>query len=426
MPRPGPQRRPTINEAQRRWLEQLDAEGARLCDPEKLDPGFSFDNFKDLTQRSMVALMDTVIGPFMVVMAQGRVALHGRASGTMTPQRCIDQAYLRLALQELGWPEPDDKHGLREFYPQSTAAEVQTPSGPALVFASLQSGGYTSAGIKKICRRLGSTAMFRGFNVVILTPSATRGQQQAQRYLAYLRVIPVVPEISSGTRMPFRMPASTETQRQEPYFNERLAQEARQRNSPRCPPQSVAILCLPRTERMAHALAALQCDGVLTSSQLIRHYGLNVGDLRGQLLRRAVVRPCHGRDATEHNVQFFVRDTKLYRASAHHLAHRAGVAELRRQLGVEPDPAIWRVEARGRRRTEEPDAYWYSESGKIAIEYDTGSYSRQVIERKLSTFRDRGFEDTIWAVPTASRARYMGQFPDANVRQVEWWVETRS
>ena len=244
MPRPGPQRRPKINEAQRRWLAQLDAEGARLLQKNS-GAGLSAEDYGDLIQRSMIALMDTVIGHFMVVLAPGRVALHGRASGTMTPQRCIDRVYLRLALQQLGWPEPDDRHRLREFYPKSNAVEVQSPEGPALVFASLQGGGYTSAGIKKICRRLRSAALFRGFRVVILTPSAARGQQQAQQYGAYLRIIPVVPETNLKQVLPSRIPASTEPKRQEPFFNERLAQDALTRNSPLCPPQSVAILQLP-------------------------------------------------------------------------------------------------------------------------------------------------------------------------------------
>jgi len=60
-----------------------------------------------------------------------------------------------------------------------------------------------------------------------------------------------------------------------------------------------------------------------------------------------------------------------------------------------------RTENRHARHT--PDAAYDPPEGRVAVEYDTGSYPSKLIEDKLESYKDQGYVRVIWGV--ASRKR---------------------
>jgi len=109
------------------------------------------------------------------------------------------------------------------------------------------------------------------------------------------------------------------------------------------------------------------------------------------------------------------------------LAHRCGTAEIRYMLGVDSDRAVWQAETRGKLSCENPDAVYLPEGGRrIAIEFDAGSYGPRIIDKKLRTFRERGFEQTIWGVTTSLRQRNLTRKIGAQLQReillATWWA----
>ena len=63
----------------------------------------------------------------------------------------------------------------------------------------------------------------------------------------------------------------------------------------------------------------------------------------------------------------------------------------------------WRTDTHRIHYREQPDAYWYSRLGPFAIEYDAGSYSLGLLQRKVQTFALR-FVGQYWGAPTERKA----------------------
>jgi hypothetical protein len=75
------------------------------------------------------------------------------------------------------------------------------------------------------------------------------------------------------------------------------------------------------------------------------------------------------------------------------IRHLLGIASMRRELGVPPEH--WRLyEAYD---PIAPDAEWRVPHGTIAIEFDAGSYSRQVIVTKTLQF-GAAYRDQVWGM----------------------------
>jgi hypothetical protein len=128
----------------------------------------------------------------------------------------------------------------------------------------------------------------------------------------------------------------------------------------------------------------------------------------------------------EVGTRFFLASARMRHMKDPYLAHHAGLAEMRQQLGVMPDKKIWQLEPRSRLSYEQPDALWHSPYGTVAIEYDTGSYSSLTIQKKREAFRDRGFSATVWGVPSVKRQQRLTQAFGQEVLLAKWFDNGKS
>lgn len=159
-----------------------------------------------------------------------------------------------------------------------------------------------------------------------------------------------------------------------------------------------------RKEALERIHTALQCDLALTEGQLCRHYKMtpSEGEVRtlGLYVVRAVLNPSHHANRML-EVRFFTPYLWVSRLGPPLLRHLAGVGEMRHLLGALPTQ--WRTDTHRIHYRENPDAYWYTKSGPVAIEYDAGSYSLTLLSRKVSTFAMR-FAGQYWGAPTEKKA----------------------
>lgn len=159
-----------------------------------------------------------------------------------------------------------------------------------------------------------------------------------------------------------------------------------------------------RREAIERIHAALRCDLALSEGQLMRHYGVVPSEKEahemGLFVVRAVLNPSHHANRLM-EVAFFTPYLWVARLGPPLLRHLAGVGEMRHILGVRPEE--WRTDTHRIHYREQPDAYWYSQRGPIAIEYDAGSYSLVQLQRKAETFALR-FAGQYWGAPTEKKA----------------------
>lgn len=344
--------------------------------------------------------VQTDLGRLTLLLARGLITTFGVCDKPAAFSSQIDRTYFRLALQQLGWTEMPDQ-SLVQHDPTRRMRAVYTRYGPALVMGLLGSGtGMTLEAMRKVLLRQKSSALYHGYRVVLITPSARRGQKLASKHRSWFHVVHCLPKVGDGQRL-------------------NIQQE---RESNRRP--SVALP--DRAERVEQALQALQVDTVLSRWQLERYYGLNPTDLAGVPYVETVSRPVHARYGLEVPSRIYLAEKRMARLHDHDLIHRAGVAEIRHQLGAPADPNAWEVEARGRLRYEEPDAVWRSVLGEIAIEYDTGSYTMKAVDKKVETFRDCAFIQTIWGTTSDSRAARLSEVlgpQGVQVMTAKWWQQ---
>lgn len=365
-----------------------------------------------------VAVMDTAIGPFCVLRARGRKRVTGSVTDTCSVSRRLDRAYLRLCLESLGWQETACPDHLRELrrWPDLTA--VHTPEGLKFVAAKLTGGGYSSTGIKRLAQTLKATALSRNLDVVVLTPSARRGHQAGQRFQSFLEVLAINPLPGQGKRV--NPVVSTREGKPDPgpYITAVTAGDWREQ----LPYLSRQILQRPRKERIDRALSDLKFDSVITQEQLERHYGLTRDDLPGVLMTSALVRPVHGSFGLDVATTFFLADRQVARLDEHHLAHRAGLGEMRRACSI-PASRAWHVDPRERLSFEQPDALLETKDGLIAFEYDNGSYDDRKLWKKQESFKNRSFRQVTWGVPSVIRQRHLQQKLKQVVILVQWWLK---
>jgi len=167
---------------------------------------------------------------------------------------------------------------------------------------------------------------------------------------------------------------------------------------------------LPRGERQAvleRIHEALRCDLALSEGQLMRHYGMVPSEKEahrvGIFIVRAVLNPSHHANRLM-EVRFYTPFLWVSRLGPPLLRHLAGVGEMRHLLGARPE--AWRTDTHRIHYREQPDAYWYSKPGPIAIEYDAGSYSPALLKRKAETFALR-FVGQYWGAPTEKKAHQL-------------------
>lgn len=152
-----------------------------------------------------------------------------------------------------------------------------------------------------------------------------------------------------------------------------------------------------RAARQRTIREALEADGVLTKAQLRRYYGADEEDFEGLFSAPHVIEPVHMRP-TLIQTEFvgLTMDSVNRRASV--LAHAAGTAQGRLQLGVSPQQ--WKqLKADPNNEHIEPDAVFTTNTGKrVAVEYDRGTYASRKVVAKLTSFSVQ-YDSTLWMVP---------------------------
>ena len=394
--RPGPQRNSgEMTESERHHLKRLYRDGAWSMGRAIKHLGEA--RFKQLVASKHLVMLPTEMGVMVLLLALGRVAVFGTCDKPVAFGRQLDQTYLRIALQQLQWPLLADQ-SLGQHDKTGRMRAVQSSFGFALVSGVFNGGaGLTSEGMARIVTRLRSAALFHNFYVVILTPGR-RGQKLTARHSSWLRVVQCSPGGNDAGRL----------------FRQQGVE--RDPGNPERPDLA---------ERVQAAKEALLVDTVMSKQQLQRHFGLRPADMEGVSLVPVLTRPVHARPGLEVATVMYLSSRRMARLQDHALTHRAGVAEMRHQLGVPAVPGLWEVEARGKLRYEEPDAVWRADSGDIAIEYDLGSYTMKAVDQKVQTFKDRAFDRIVWGAASTRRAARLAQTlgpQGVQVLNTQWWT----
>lgn len=169
------------------------------------------------------------------------------------------------------------------------------------------------------------------------------------------------------------------------------------------------------------AIEVLRTDVVITAGQLSRLYGVERRVLTGLPHRTLTVSPVHMRPGLVVDATFYALGQRtLDRLSPGNLSHLAGTAEIRAVLRVPPDRYRVLPRARGVQR---PDAEYHDPlGGVIAVEYDSGTYSRGDVAAKLECYRQH-YDGTVWAVCSAVRLeRFKRRYLQVQLMQVSWWA----
>ncbi|GAA3998969.1 hypothetical protein GCM10022631_07220 [Deinococcus rubellus] len=383
----------------------------------------------------LLGAFDTLMGTMYVILGHGRFTIINASGDATSVQSQITKAYLRLSIAQLGWrvildDEPSRKLTQFDWSQKRKMLHVKTEFGECLVTGHMRGGGYSRQALEWLTKRFKSTALSRNFYVVVLTPSPNKGRMYAKKQASFLKLITVLPRSTISDQLSTRikvMPPRDWGGR-EPDDRPYLAgtgwlKDPRYQNVPDLTKQT---LTLSRTDRIDAAWRALECDAAMSSAQLERHFGLEIADLEGVRYVETIVRSSKDMSANEVKTVFLTASRQIANGDDTALAHRCGTAEIRYMLGVDSDPARWQAEVRGRLSYENPDAVYVPESGgEIAVEFDAGSYGPRVIDRKLRTFKERGFQETIWAVTTDVRQRNLtkkiGDQLKRDVMLVNWW-----
>lgn len=376
-----------------------------------------------LLDEGILQRIHTVIGWLTVLTPAGLKLLripqrHWHSIGSR-----LNDAYVRLSLQTLQWPIIHQSP-LLELDTSNRMVAAMTPFGPALVTGKLPAG-YSPQGLRKIRERLKSTALFRDFTVVCLTPSPRRGQTFAENNKSWSRIVHVVPELAElrMERPPLasRLPARPDV---DASFLHKIHQRGFTYGD-----EWLKIMNCTVEERVELFLKGLECDGVISEQQLHRHYALSHESLPPIPFVQATLAPIHSDADFMVNTRFYLwkKKWKSHQWTTH--AHLATITEMRMLLDIPADPKIWkRSEAAGekllrgnRRRVHKPDAIFMGDFGPEAIEADTGSYTRRVIERKIDSFRYQGYDEIIWGVPLMKRRNNLSAAHPIRVLHARWF-----
>ncbi|WP_135230476.1 replication-relaxation family protein [Deinococcus fonticola] len=412
--RPGPRpRHEGVSEQEREAFRQLLRDGAWTPDETKAALGRK--RMLELHEENYLSVTYTAMGLLVLPKAHGRVAATGSCDKPRSFARCINTAYQRLALQRLGWEVILDP-ARRPPTARDDLTPVQTPEGTVLLTAQFGSGrGCSVEKLESLVTQWRSEALFHNLRVVVLTPNVRRGKRLQERESSWLKLVHCLPLAEAKGRVMY--PASDDPRASEAALHVPT--------DTALPELTRQILCLSRDARLHHARRALAVDSVMSTQQLRRHYGLEAGDLQDTPYVHALIHPCHGRYGLEVSTRFFLASPRMQYVHHHHLAHRAGLAEMRMQLSVEADTSVWQTEPRSRLSYEQPDAIWCTPKGSVAVEYDTGSYSMSTIQKKRETFSDRGFAATLWGVPAAKRQQRLQREFGEEVMLAQWFNRER-
>lgn len=169
-------------------------------------------------------------------------------------------------------------------------------------------------------------------------------------------------------------------------------------------------------EGYERAKTALLTDHVLTSGQLLR-LGADPSKFPSITDNVRVTNNYF----SERIVKFHALEERtLRRLKGTQLAHLAGVAEMRLELGVEPG-VHWESTGHALNARFKPDAIWRPTPDRtVLIEFDSGDYSRETIHKKLAKFIPQG--EVYWGMTSGLRiSRWSNQYPNVRFLLALWW-----
>ena len=399
-------------------LLQIDGHGA--VSAAEMDA--TFQDSTRLYDSGLVVAIPTEVGELTILTSDGLRLAYGRAGRqragaghqggpkrvAYSATRQLDRGYVRLGIQAMGWQMLKQPEELTQYDTTGRMVAVRTPGGPALVIGALGKG-YSWAGLMKMIERLRSTALFHNFDVIVLSPSkrATKLYRQNRAFLHR-----VTPKLNVGGRKRLLIaPGWGNTlPPQGPALRAALVTQAdidRYNQSGReYGPAWIHILRQPRSERVRLARQDLAFDGVMTREQLHRHYVLLPQDLEGCPCIEVAIRPVHSQETRLVTTTFFLRSAAQCTLNPNALSHLAHTAEMRFQLAI-PVHAGWEYAPKNKHAWHTPDAAYDTPEGRVAVEYDTGSYPSKLIEAKLESYNDQGYVRVIWGVASRKRQTWL-------------------
>lgn len=388
------------------------------------------ERFNQFVREGLLGRQQTLMGPVFHLLALGRIAVFGTANDAASLTSQLDQCYFRLCLQKLNWhliqPGEPLSRDLQQYAPSSNYREVRTSYGVALVAGKLNGAGITTDHLRKLALQQRSSALHHRYYIVILTPSPKRARTVEAQFQAFLKIERCLPRTTNNDSISrFITIPKSQAKDHGAVLTPTGAERNRKSKTP-LPEYTLETLMLPRKARIERAELALDCDGVLTSQQLIKHFGLTTQDLSGRLATSTILRPKGKSTATEVQTNVIIANKKLIHVPENTLAHRIGLSETRQTLSIEPDPERWVIEPGTREGYEKPDARFIDENGEQhAVEYDAGWYSYPTIEKKLDSFQSLGYTNVIYAVATPLRGknvyeRFAAKLPNPPIL-AKWW-----
>lgn len=173
-------------------------------------------------------------------------------------------------------------------------------------------------------------------------------------------------------------------------------------------------------------LEDLKVDRVLSRGQLFRGYGMEMHPRVLQQLDlftfKLVCRPYTGTPDFVIAVDLVTRSRTLHQyLTTQQIVHLLGVAEIRLQMGALTRDWVSCAQQLG--RTLQPDAYWATTSGTVAVEFDTGSYHSRTVARKVNTFKGE-FAGVVWGTTSPVRQAEINSLHGGEVVEVitaKWW-----
>ncbi|MFC3863021.1 hypothetical protein ACFOPQ_19850 [Deinococcus antarcticus] len=281
--------------------------------------------------------------------------------------------------------------------------EGESQFGQALIGGKLTGNGYSRNAILDLGQRFRSSTLAEQFVICIFTPSSTKGQKVAAQFPHTLRLVSYIPDTGSPLKK-FNPVTGRPTKSRGAAITEATAVKLRRNHGASIySDRTLRRLMMDKDRRIEEALKALATDKVMTAKQLDIYYGLRPADLGNVLVSDSLIRPTRNNYGTEVKCQLITNQGAVTRLDDAQLNHLLLTAQTRYNLGA-PADEHWRV-SQANTRFDMPDAVQvHPESGSMtAIEADSGEYKFLHILRKLESYKDQGYEATVWGTTSQKR-----------------------
>jgi len=181
---------------------------------------------------------------------------------------------------------------------------------------------------------------------------------------------------------------------------------------------------LPEREIIDQLLEDLKVDRCLTTEQCFRRYGLSDHSIKVLRQRgfvrttRMRLRPTQWSKADIPVTIVSVARSRYDPLQTRGMSHLLGMAEVRWLL--RDRITHWGTEIQGQEKTYRVDVVAHDADGELLVEYDTGLYAAQVVQKKAELARRLGRRQ-FWATPSEAKAAKLCEWvPDGEIWLVRW------